>query len=353
MGSLGRGSPPKLVAAVSNAGGMGFCACAQNSPTWVREKIREIKSLTDKPFGMNVMFPSTETGEAGSAEIIYATLIKDYPEHVNFIKKLMKELGLPWYEFKDWGELYQGTYSREVARKQVEVIFEEKVPALSAGLGIPPDVVEAAHAQGMKVLSTAGSVRNAIHLVEAGVDIVVAQGHEAGGHTGRIATLPLVLSVIDAIDPVPVVAAGGIANGQGLVASLALGAVGVWCGTVFVLATESGIWPEHQEKLIRDRAEDWTISRCYTGKTARHHKNKVIEAWEKSGLLPLPMKYETVLFNQLVASAAKHNKPEYIYNPAGQIVSVLKERKPARQIVEEMVEQAAEVTRRLQGTLKA
>jgi len=138
-----------------------------------------------------------------------------------------------------------------------------------------------------------------------------------------------------------------------VLASLALGAVGVWCGTVFVLATESGIWPEHQEQLIRDRAEDWTISRCYTGKTARHHKNKVIAAWEKSGLLPLPMTYETVLLNQLVASAAKHNKPEYIYNPAGQIVNILKERKPARQIVEEMVEQAADVMRRLQGSIKA
>jgi len=352
MGALGRATPPKLVAAVSDAGGMGFCACAQNSPDWVRRNIREIRKLTDRPFGMNVMFPSG-VDQAESAEEIYNKLPKEYPEHVAWVKNLMKELGLPWYDFKDWGDLYKGTYSREVARQQIEVILEEKVPVVSAGLGIPPEVVKAAHAQGAKVMATSGSVRNAIRQAEAGVDIVVAQGYEAGGHTGHIATLPLVLSVIEAVSPVPVVAAGGIANGRGLVAALALGAVGVWCGTAFLIATESDVYPEHQENIIRGRAEDWTITRCYTGKTARHYRNKIIEAWGKSDLPPLPMSYETVLLNHLVASAAKHGKPEYIYNPAGQIVSILKERKPAHRIVEEMIDEAIDILHTLPQVLKA
>ena len=352
MGVLGMATPPRLVAAVSNAGGMGFAACSQNSPEWVRQTIREIKRLTNKPFGMNVMFPSTGGEEIGSPEEIYHRLLKEYPEHVAFVRNLMQELGLLIYDFKDWGPEFKGTYSRENAWKQLEVIIEEKIPVLSCGLGLPREVAEVAHQHGVKVLATAGSVRNALRHAEAGADIIVAQGHEAGGHTGRIATLPLVLSVIEAIKPVPVVAAGGIVNGRGLVAALALGALGVWCGTIFLLAEECNIYPEHQEQIIKGRAEEWTVTRCYTGKTARHYRNKVIEAWEKSGLPVLPMAYETVLFNQLMSSAAKHHKPEYIYNAASQSVNILKKKKPARQIVAEMVAEATEALQNLRGVLQ-
>ncbi len=346
MGVLGRATPPRLVAAVSNAGGLGIAACSQNDPEFVRQRIREIKALTGKPFGMNVLFPG-KAEEMGNPEDIYHRLQKEYPRHVEFVHNLMNELGLPVYEFKDWDPRFKGTYSWEVARKQVEVILEENVPVLSAGLGVPADIVGMAHARGMKVLGTAGSVRNAVRHVEAGVDIVVAQGYEAGGHTGTVATLPLVLSVVAAVSPVPVVAAGGIASGQGLVAALALGAVGAWCGTAFLLAEESNIYPEHQQAIIEGHAEDWTVTRCYTGKTARHYRNRVIEAWTKSGLPVLPMPYETVLFNQLLNSAEKHYRPEYIYNAAGQIVNILRERQPAAKIITDMIEEAEQTLDRL------
>ncbi|MFC1918073.1 NAD(P)H-dependent flavin oxidoreductase [Chloroflexota bacterium] len=351
MGVLGMATPPRLVAAVSNAGGMGFAACSQNSPEWVRRTVREIKQLTEKPFGVNVMFPSTGAENLGTPEEIYQKLQKEYPEHVAFVRNLMQELGLPLYDFKDWDAEFRGTYSRENAWQQLEIVLEEKVPVISCGLGLPPEVAQVAHENGMKVLATAGSARNAVRHAEAGADIIVAQGHEAGGHTGRISTIPLVLSAIEAIKPVPVVAAGGIVNGRALAAALALGAIGVWCGTAFLLSEECNIYPEHKEKIIRGRAEEWTVSRCYTGKTARHYRNKVIETWEKSGLPVLPMAYETVLFNMLQSSAARHHKPEYIYNAASQSINLLKEIRPARQIIAEMVNEALDTLKKLNGLL--
>jgi nitronate monooxygenase len=339
------------VAAVSNAGGMGFAACSQNSPEWVRQTIREIKQLTVKPFGVNVMFPSSGGENLGTPEEIYRKLHEEYPEHVSFVRGLMEELGLPFADFPEWDAEFRGTYSRENAWRQLEVAIEEKVPVISCGLGLPPEAAKAAHENGMKVLATAGSARNALRHARAGADIIVAQGHEAGGHTGRISTIPLVQATIEAVSPAPVVAAGGITNGRALAAALALGAIGVWCGTAFLLSEECNIYPEHKEKIISGNSSEWTVTRCYTGKTARHYRNAVISAWEKSGLPVLPMAYETVLFNMLQASAAKHHQPDYIYNAASQSVDLLKEIRPARQIVADMVQQAEETIKDLQRLL--
>ena len=184
---------------------------------------------------------------------------------------------------------------------------------------------------------------NAERQVKAGVDIVVAQGYEAGGHTGRIANFALIPQVVDAVSPVPVIAAGAISDGRGIAAALTLGAVGVWIGTAFLVADECQIADAMKDQIINGRAQDFDIQRIYTGKTMRCYRNALVEAWDKSGLEPLPMPYQKILADDFNESVAKAGRWDLHSNPAGQGAGMLKARKPARQIFEEFVE----------GTLRA
>ncbi|MBI2847307.1 MAG: nitronate monooxygenase [Chloroflexi bacterium] len=341
MGSRGKATPSKLVAAVSNAGGLGVTGGSGMEPEEIRKRIREIRGLTDKPFGVDLLLPASMADVQENWDTLMEKIGRENPEHVSFMKKLMKDLSLPEVQVER-----RSVMSRDFIRRQVEVCLEEKVPVFAAGLGDPSWMIPDAHAQGIKIMGLVGSVRNAVRQVKAGVDIVIAQGYEAGGHTGRIATMVLVPQVADAVNPVPVVAAGGIADGRGLAASLALGAVGVWCGTAFLVAQECEIYPVQKKQILEGRSEDFIVTRAYTGKTARDYKNEVIEAWERSGLQALPMPLQGILFQSLVESAEKFGRPELINNPAGQVAGMLKEQKPARQIIEEMIQEAVEVLRR-------
>ena len=186
-----------------------------------------------------------------------------------------------------------------------------------------------AREKGVKVMGLAGSVRNAQRQAQAGVDIVVAQGTEAGGHTGRIATLPLVPQIVDTVSPLPVVAAGGIANGRGIAASLALGAEGAWLGTAFLAAKECGLHEMQRDSIIRGRSEDFIISRTYTGKTARQYQGPIVQAWEDSGLDTLPMPLQGILMSGFNLAAERANRFDLAFNPAGQAAGMVNEA-PAR-----------------------
>jgi NAD(P)H-dependent flavin oxidoreductase YrpB (nitropropane dioxygenase family) len=216
----------------------------------------------------------------------------------------------------------------------------------------------------MKVIGLVGNVRNARRVANTGADIIVAQGHEAGGHTGRIGTLALVPQVVDAVHPLPVVAAGGVGDGRGVVASLAMGACGVWVGTAFLLAHEACIdspkdWAMNvgmdpydleqweinhwKDKIIEATEEDTRVTRIYTGKTGRFIKNKFIEAWEGAGGKTLPMPLQTLLICEAELGLRKGRMSDYISEFSGQIAGMLKERKSAKQIVDEMVEGAINI----------
>jgi NAD(P)H-dependent flavin oxidoreductase YrpB (nitropropane dioxygenase family) len=175
------------------------------------------------------------------------------------------------------------------------------------------------------------------------VDLIVAQGYEAGGHTGRIGSFVLIPEVVDAVSPTPVVAAGGIVDGSGVAAALALGAQGVWIGTAFLLSEESRIWETHKRAIIDARTEDFVVTRAYTGKTARDVKNVVIERWERSGLAPLPMPLQGILFRDFLAAAERAHRYDLINNPAGQGGGRLSAIRPAREILETIVREAIEV----------
>jgi enoyl-[acyl-carrier protein] reductase II len=171
-----------------------------------------------------------------------------------------------------------GRLTREV-QGFLEVIFEERVPVLASGLGDPAPVVPRAHELGMRVIALVGNTRNARRVAAGGVDVIVAQGYDGGGHTGRVGTLTLVPAVIDAVD-VPVMAAGGIGDGRGLAGVLGLGAVGAWMGTRFVASREAFGHEKYKQRIVDVDDEGTTRTRCFSGKPARMIRNRTTEAWE-------------------------------------------------------------------------
>ena len=344
MASKGRATPPPLVAAVSNAGGLGVMGGVGLNPEEIRQKIREIHTLTDKPFGVDLLLPASLAQVEETRSAVRQRLSEEYPEHVEFVRGLMRQYNLPDTDVEDGLVL-----SRQLIEEQVQVVLEENVPVFAAGLGDPSSVVPQAREQGMKVIGLVGSVRNAIRQVEAGVDIVVAQGYEAGGHTGRVANFPLIPQTVDAVKPIPVVAAGGIADGRGVAAALSLGAVGVWVGTAFLVAQECEIPEARKDQILVGSTEDFVVTRAYTGKTARDYKNVIIGAWDSSGLDPLPMPLQGVLMESFLKAAEEAGRFDLINNPAGQIGGMLKERKPAAQILDELIEGAVEVLQEMQN----
>jgi NAD(P)H-dependent flavin oxidoreductase YrpB (nitropropane dioxygenase family) len=211
----------------------------------------------------------------------------------------------------------------------------------------------------MKVMSCIGLVRQAKRLAGNGVDIIIAQGTEAGGHTGRIGTMPLVPQVVDAIRPTPVIAAGGIGDGRGVAAALALGAIGAWIGTAFVATKEScletielghmsqwevDVW---KQKIMAATEDDTVISRTLTGKTLRMIKNKFQGNWEKKNGPILKTPIQNLLLADLMEGVRTAKMPDYYFPVGGQISGMLKEIKPAAQLVDELVEGATKVLEKL------
>ena len=344
MGGRGSSTPPSLVAAVSNAGGLGVFGGSGLDLEDLRTNIQEIRLLTDKPFGVDLLLPVSLAETADTRTAVREQLRREYPKHVAFVQSLMREFNLP-DAFLERKRLV----TRKNVKEAVEVVLEENVPVFAAALGDPSWMVPMAHDQGITVFGMAGSVRHARRQMEAGVDIVVAQGYEAGGHTGRVANFPLIPQVVDVVAPMPVIAAGGIGDGRGVAAALALGAAGAWVGTAFLVSKECEIPDLHKEDILRGASEDFPTSRSSTGKPVRQFKNVVMEAWENSDLDPLPMPLQGALMEDLVDAAHKAGRNDLINNPAGQISGLLKESKPAATIMDELVQGALEALQRLQG----
>ena len=346
MGGMDGGyTPPELAAAVSEAGGLGVMGSTGIVPDELRKRIRRVRELTDKPFGVGLLLPvSTGQLDLRGGESARDAIRRDYPKHVAFVDTLIAEFGLePSQEPRP-----EPVNALEMARQQVDVILDERVPVFTAGLGDPAWVMPKAREAGTIVMGLAGSVRNAMRQAEADVDIVVAQGTEAGGHTGRIATLPLIPQVVDAISPLPVVAAGGIANGKGIAAALALGAVGVWIGTAFLAATESRIYDVQRENILKGRSDEFVISRSFSGKTARVYRNPIVRAWEESGLEPLPMPLQGTLMGEFTSAASRAGRHDLVMAPAGQASGLVSESRPASEIMADLVAEAVDVISGLQ-----
>jgi nitronate monooxygenase len=386
----GAAATAPLVAAVSNAGGLGVLGGAGSTPDQLRAEIRKVRSLTDKPFGVDLLLPSNvvrpvtpsralavqdratrdvkddgggkfrDEGAAkgGSQEITQPPLPQrvgggagggaaDWrsqipQEYWDAISGLKAQFGIP--DVQREGPAPSGGAWR--IEDQVQVVLDERVPVFASGLGNPAPYVPRCRELSIRVIALVGNVKNARRVADAGVDIVVAQGHEAGGHTGRIGTLALVPQVVDAVAPIPVVAAGGIADGRGLAAALALGAHGVWCGTAFLATEEANIAPLQKQKIVEASEEDTRVTRLYSGKTMRNITNPLIEAWEALNIKALPMGLQGLLIADLLAGIRAAGKEELLMNAAGQIAGLIGELRPAKAVLDEIVDGAAEVLTR-------
>ncbi len=332
---------PALVAAVSNAGGLGCLGGAGLLPEELRAAIRAVRALTARPFGVDLIIPTQLSAREGSRAAIRADIQARHPQHWEFAQSLFGRFGLPSGEID-----LDLTWTEELTHAQARVVLEERVPVFVIALGDPGGFMPACRAAGVKVAGLVGSLGNLRRQLKAGVDFVIAQGGEAGGHTGTVGTMPLVPQVVDAAGDVPVVAAGGIADGRGVAAGLMLGAQGAWCGTAFLAAAEAQLHPVHLAQVLQGRSEEFAVSRIYTGKPARTFRNEMHKLWSAAGLEPLGMPHQKVLMEDFLHVARREGRLDLVSNPCGQAAGMLHEVRSAKMIVADMVAGAEAALRR-------
>lgn len=293
-----------VVAAVSNAGGFGTLGMASLSVKQIREQVKQVKDQTDKPFGLDLLAALPETLEATA-----------------------------------------------------DLIIEEGVSAFVSGLGVPFNIKEKLQSHGVKVMNVCGAVRHAVKGQEAGLDAVIAQGTEGGGHTGKVAGMALIPQIVDAVD-IPVVAAGGIYDGRGLAAALAFGAQGVWIGTRFIASKEAHAGELYKEAVVSAGDEDTIVSRAYSGKTMRVKKNAYVADWESrpQDIQPFPAQAMHSAQQGVMGGLAGQIEgldPDRSCFAMGQSAGGVHEIKPCKDIILEMMDEAEAVMSRLHGMINS
>ncbi len=344
LAGMGGASVPRLAAAVSNAGGLGVLGAAACSREELREWIREVRSLTDKPFGVDTLLPASvrrdPTDAEGAGKPSPLELVSDYQA---FADEFMHREGLtkvsrPRREPNANDQGGPMFFSKEFFEEQMEVVVEEKVPVYAAGLGNPGPWMARMRENGTKVMAVIGSVKHALQVAAAGVDVVVAQGHDGGGHNSPIGTMALIPQVVDAMGGrVPVLGAGGIADGRGVAAAMMLGAEGAWVGTAFLATDEAGIQQFQKEVLVESGDADTVVSRSVTGKPARLVRNKWAQAWLDADKQPLPMPFQSMIAGPVLAAASHDQRKDIAPGFAGQGLGLIKAIRPAREVLNDLV----------------
>jgi len=304
LAGMGGVSYHRIVAAVSEAGGFGCLGAGAMSSDQMVDEIRKTKDLTSKPFGVDLL------------------------------------TALPHQMLEN-----------------VELLIEENVPVFVAALGVPREVIELCHRNNVLVVNMCGKVRHATDAVDAGCDLVVAQGTEAGGHTGQVATMPLVPQIVDAVgDRVPVAAAGGIFDGRGLAAALSLGADGVWVGTRFIATPEARSAPGYKDMLLKTREDGTVVSRAFSGKPMRVVRNDTTQHYEEhpEELKPFPEQLMVATASGVLhlpeGDDAEGVDPSRECYPAGQGIGAIDDLVPAGELVHRFVEEAERALDRAQAT---
>lgn len=347
-----------VVAAVSNAGGFGVLGATSFTPNELDVELSWIDDhVGGRPYGVDVLVPAKLEGKDDAP----GHLEERVPaQHVAFLTDLLNRYGLPGEEIVP-RDTQSERLRPEGAERLLDVAFAHPIRLAANALGPPtPDIVRRAREQGVPVAGLVGNVAHAGRQVAAGVDIIIAQGYEAGGHTGEITTMVLVPDVVDAVSPVPVLAAGGIATGRQVAAALALGASGVWTGSVWLTTEEAETDPVVKEKMLGATASDTIRSRVRTGKPARQLRTAWHDEWEgpaSPGALPMPlmgMLSEPAM--QRINAAARTGNPgarQLASYFVGQVVGRLNTVKPARRVVYEIIEELTEAVERIDKLVAA
>jgi NAD(P)H-dependent flavin oxidoreductase YrpB (nitropropane dioxygenase family) len=343
-----------VAAAVSKAGGLGVLGVAAHSAEGLAAELEWIEKEVDgRPYGVDLLLPSNFVGSDQGGLDRSSLDDKIPPAHRQFVADLLEQHGVPPLpEDQHAPSLFNVGFEKQ--RDVIDVAFQHDISLIASALGPPPAwMVEQGHAQGVKVAALAGTVDHARKHAEAGVDIVIAQGYEAGGHTGLVSTMVLVPEVVDAVDPIPVLAAGGIGNGRQLTAALALGAQGVWTGSVWLTTEEAETHPVVKQKFLKATSSDTVRSRSITGKPARQLRSAWTDAWDDPGNpepLPMPLQPQLVAEAQYRIQRSAHKSPgaEQLANYfVGQIVGSMNHVKSVRTVVEELAGEYADTMERL------
>ncbi|HWW53876.1 MAG TPA: nitronate monooxygenase family protein [Acidimicrobiales bacterium] len=346
-----------VVAAVSKAGGLGVLGAVGFSPEQLEIELDWIDEHIDgKPYGVDTVMPQKSTDVHGSSAEDLISQIRGMidEEHWRYVDELIERFQLPPLAEGDEPHGVVG-WAEDVARAHLEVAFAHPMKLLANALGSPPvDVIERAHAEGVKVAALAGKPQHAQRHVNNGVDVIVAQGYEAGGHTGDVATMVLVPDVVDAVSPVPVLAAGGIGSGRQIAAALSLGAQGVWLGSLWLTTAESNSSPEVLARYLEATSNDTVRSRSYTGKPARMLRNAWTDAWEDpAGPGPLGMPLQNILTADANARIARSHRKDLAFAPVGQVVGRMNAVQPVRDVMYRLIEEYIETVEGLSKGLDA
>ena len=334
---------PDLVAEVSGAGALGIVAGFMLGVDQLRAAIRDVRSRTNRPFGVNLWLSadllSAGAGGAPSDESIQAVQATLNP--------IRATLGLP-------AVITRPSVPPDLVPSALQVVLDEHVPVLSIAVGSPdPDLVAECHRRDIKVIAMVTTVADAMTVEAAGVDAVVAQGAEAGGHRahfekpssperGAVGTLALVPQLVDSLR-VPVIAAGGIADGRGLVAALALGATGVLLGTRFVATRESMAFAAFKKAVLEESGEDTGVTDTFTGRYARVLRTAFVERYERSGAPVLPFPWQYLIAADIYREAVARDHRDYFPLAAGQSVGLINNLPTAAEVVESVIREARAV----------
>jgi NAD(P)H-dependent flavin oxidoreductase YrpB (nitropropane dioxygenase family) len=351
----------QVVAAVSRAGGMGVLGAGNCSVEDLDAKLTWLGGqLGDVPFGVDLLLPGTyEAKEHGGLE--RDELVAQVPEeHRRFVEDLLADRAVPKLaEGYRFGDVVDGgrmpivgnhTYTARDSQPLIEACLASRATLFANALGVPgADVLDAFHAKGVPVAGLAGTARHGEKHRRAGTDIVIAQGYEAGGHTGDIGSMVLIPDMVDAVDGLPVLAAGGIASGRQMAAAMVLGASGVWTGSVWLTTEEAETGPGVREKFLRANASDTLRSRATTGKPARQLRSAWTNAWEAGEVQQLGMPHQGILSAEpqvrlFRASDEGHvGATDLVTYFVGQVVGRLKEVRPAADVYREIVNDCQQI----------
>ncbi|MFF1356554.1 NAD(P)H-dependent flavin oxidoreductase [Streptomyces sp. NPDC058297] len=349
---------PAVAAAISRAGGFGVLGAVRyTAPDDLARDLDWMQEHVDgAPYGLDVVMPAKKAEGPNHQKLTEADVEAMIPEgHRQFVRDTLAKHGVP--------ELAEGEASgwritgwmEQVARNQLDVAFDYPIKLLANALGSPPaDVIRRAHEHDVLVAALAGSARHARKHADAGIDIVVAQGYEAGGHTGEIASMVLTPEAVDAVAPLPVLAAGGIGSGEQIAAALALGAQGAWLGSLWLTTTEADLHSRAlTAKLLAAGSGDTVRSRALTGKPARQLRTEWTDAWDDpAGPGTLPMPLQGLLVAEAVSRIQKYEVDPLLGTPVGQIVGRMTSERPVQAVFDDLTrgfERAVDRINRIAG----
>lgn len=346
-----------VVVEATRAGAMGVLGTTRVSPEELEIELRWIDEHTDgRPYGLDLALPQKmeQVGKTMDHDLVLPK------EHIAFVDEILRKAGIPPLPPEERERVLATApgyaMTAQGGMELIEVALRH--PSLRfvvSALGVAPKpMIDLLHERGLKVGSLVGNTKHAKSQVEAGIDVLVAQGSEAGAHSGSISSMILWPQIIDAAGTVPVLAAGGVGRGRQMAAAMAMGAEGVWCGSVWLGTRESELSPEMKERFFAARSEDAIQRRVFTGKQCRMLRSKFTDAWDEAGApTPLPMPLQGLLVAEARARIERSRNKDYLGYYVGQLVGDLKEETSTRTVIQDMLSEYADAVLRLQEQLAA